>query len=181
MKQTFRTLAKALLVFLSMLALSSVALAKLTKTGSSTAGFIANAPGGLEIDGQVTDLTVADDGTTVTVTVGLSGIDTGLELRNKHTKEDLETDTYPTAKLSTARSALKLGGGKGDAPGKMTIHGVTRDVTFHYSIRKNGDTLQVNGSVPINVEDYGVKPRSYLSIQIKSKVKIYATFQMEDR
>ena len=63
----------------------------------------------------------------------------------------------------------------------MTIHGVTRDVTFRYSIRKNGDTLEVNGSVPINVKDYGVKPRTYLSIQIKSDVKIYATFQMEDR
>ena len=165
---------------LSVLSVSAVAMAKLTKTGGSTAGFKAAGPGGLNIDGKTAEVDIADDGTTVTITVKLGNIDTGISLRNKHTKEDLEADKFPAATLKIARSALKLGGGDGDAKGSMTIHGQTKDVSFHYSAQKNGDTLDIKGSTRINVGDYGVKPRSYLGVAIKPDVEVYANFQAKD-
>lgn len=165
---------------LALVSFSLVAAAKLTKTGGGTAGFKATGPGGLNIDGKTSDVSVADDGTTVTITVKLDNIDTGMSLRNKHTKEDLEADKYPTAVISVPRAALKMGGGDGDAKGKLKIHGQEKDVSFHYKAAKSGDVLDVAGSTRINVSDYGVKPRSYLGISIKNDVEVYANFQAKD-
>src|SRR5262245_35775089 len=100
----------------ALITFSLVAAAKLTKTGGASAGFKATGPGGLNIDGKTSEMDVADDGTTVSVTVKLTSIDTGMELRNKHTKEDLEADKFPTATIKVARSALKFGS-SGDAKG----------------------------------------------------------------
>jgi len=160
---------------LALVSFSLVAAARLTKTGAGQAGFKAVGPGGLNIDGKTSDVDVADDGTSVTVTVKLGNIDTGMSLRDRHTKEDLEADKFPTATLKVARSALKFGG-EGDASGQMTIHGQTKDVTFHYV--HSGDN--VKGNTKINVGDFGVKPRSYLGISIKPTVEVYANFPAKD-
>lgn len=160
---------------LALVSFSLVAAAKLTKTGAGRAGFKAVGPGGLNIDGRTAEVDVADDGTNITVTVKLNNIDTGLSLRNKHTKEDLEADKFPTATLKVARAALKFGG-EGDAKGSLTIHGQTRQVSFHY--KHSGDS--VRGSTRLNVGDFGVKPRSYLGISIKPDVEVYADFSAKD-
>ncbi len=163
-----------------MVTFSLVAAAKLSKTGNAEGGFHAKGPAGLSIDGKTSEVDVADDGASVTVTIRLGNIDTGMGVRNDHTREDLEVTKYPTATIKVARSALKMGGGEGDASGSLTIHGQTRDVTFHYTATKSGDTLDVKGSTTINVGDYGVKPRSYAGISIKPDVGIYASFSAKD-
>jgi polyisoprenoid-binding protein YceI len=169
----------------ALLAIASIALvadAKVSKVGGGSAGFHAKGPAGLAIDGKTSDVDVADDGTNILVTVKFANIDTGMEIRNKHTKEDLEHERFPTASLKVARSALKMGGGDGDAKGSLTIHGVTKDVTFHYSASpsNNSGTLDVRGATTINVGDFGVKPRSYMSVSIKNDVEIFAYFQAKD-
>lgn len=165
---------------LAMVTLPLDAAAKFSKTGTSLAGFKALGPGGLNIDGKTSDVELTDDGTTVTIAVKLANIDTGVTVRNKHTKEDMEEGKFPTATLKVSRSALKVGGGEGDAKGSLTIHGQTRDVTFHYSISNQGGTFSIKGNLKINVGDFGVKPRSYLGVAIKPDVDIYANFQATD-
>jgi polyisoprenoid-binding protein YceI len=135
----------------------------------------------MNIDGKTSEVGVADDGTTVTITVGLKSITTGISLRDEHTKKYLETDSYPNATLAVARASLKLpGGGEGDAPGKMTIHGQTKDVTFHYVANKSGDTLDVKGTTKVNMNDYGIKTPSYLGVSVKPDVDVFANFQAKD-
>jgi polyisoprenoid-binding protein YceI len=165
---------------LALATFSLVAAARLNKTGDAEGGFHAKGPAGFAIDGHTNELAVADDGTSVTITITLTNIKTGSDLRDSHTKEDLEVSKYSTATLKVPRSALKMGGGDGDTTGSFTIHGVTKDASFHYSASKNGDQLDVKGTTTINVNDYGVKPRSYLSISIKPDVAIYANFSVKD-
>ena len=167
-------------VVLAGLTFSLVAAAKLQKSGGAEGGFHAKGPGGLNIDAKTSEVDVADDGTTVTITIKLSNIDTGMGVRNDHTKEDLEVTTFPTASLKVPRASLKFDGGEADAKGTFSIHGQTKDATFHYSATKNGDALDVKGSTTITVGDYGVKPRSYLGISIKPEVQIYANFSAKD-
>jgi polyisoprenoid-binding protein YceI len=160
---------------------SLVAAAKLSRTGDSSAGFHAAGPAGMSIDGQTSEMTVGDDGTAVTITVPLGNLTTGLSLRDKHTKDYLEVDKYPIATLVVARAALKLpGGGEGDAPGKLMVHGTTKDVTFHYVANKSGDTLDIKGTTTINMNDYGVKTPSYLGVSVKPDVGVFANFQAKD-
>jgi polyisoprenoid-binding protein YceI len=169
---------------LAMVTFSLVAAAKLSRTGDATTSFTAAGPAGMNIVGQTKDMAVADDGTTVTVTVPLANLTTGIELRDKHTKNALETGTYPNVELKVARSALKFPAGgaetSGDAPGKLTMHGQTKDVTFHYSAKLDGDTLSVKGSAQINLNDYNIKPPSYLGVSVKPDVGIATAFQAKD-
>jgi polyisoprenoid-binding protein YceI len=179
-KRQFSPRLVATAALLATVSFSLIAAAKLSKTGGAEGGFHAKGPAGLAIDGRTSEVEIADDGTTVTITVRLAYIDTGMSLRNDHMKEDLEVTKYPTAAIRVARSGLKIGGGNGDAKGSLTIHGVTKDVTFHYDATKAGDTLSVKGSTSINVNDYGVKPRTYAGITIKPDVAVYANFQAKD-
>lgn len=166
------------------LSFSLVAAAKLSTTGSPSAGFNASGPGGINITGKTSDLKVVDDGKIVTITVGLTSLDTGMELRNKHTKEAIETDKFPTAELTVARSDLKFPAAgaesTGDAKGKLKIHGQTKDVSFHYTAKLDGDTLAVKGSSKVDMTDFGIKAPSYLGVGVKPGIELTVNFQAKD-
>ena len=172
-------------VLFAALSFSLVAAAKLSSTGAGSAGFAAKGPGGINIDGKTSDVRVADDGKTVTITVGLAGIETGMGLRDTHTRKALETDTYPTAELKVARGDLKFPAAgaesSGDAKGTLKIHGQTKDVTFHYTAKLDGDTLNVKGTASnVNMNDFGIKTPSYLGVGVRPEVDVNVTFHAKD-
>jgi polyisoprenoid-binding protein YceI len=45
-------------------------------------------------------------------------------------------------------------------PGKLTIHGVTKDVTAATQAQITGGNIEIAGSVSINMTDYGISPPS---------------------
>jgi polyisoprenoid-binding protein YceI len=166
------------------LTFSLVAAAKLSRTGDAKAGFHASGPAGMNIDGTTSDVSVSDDGSKVKIVVKLANINTGMELRDKHTKEALEVDSYPTAELTVGRDALKFPAAgaesSGDAKGSLKIHGQTKDVSFHYSAKLDGDTLAIKGSSSINMNDFGIKTPSYLGVGVKPDMSISVSFSAKD-
>ena len=42
------------------------------------------------------------------------------------------------------------------ATGKLSLHGVTKDVTVDLKARLNGSNLEVNGTIPITFADYNI-------------------------
>jgi polyisoprenoid-binding protein YceI len=169
---------------LALLTFSLVAAAKLNRTGDANTSFKVAGPAGLSIEGKTADMNIADDGATVTVTVPLQNLSTGIELRDKHTKNALEVDKYPSCTLAVARSALKFptagGDTSGDASGKMTLHGQTKDVTFHYTAHLDGDTISVSGTTRVNVDDFGITRPSYLGVTVKPDVDVATAFRAKD-
>jgi hypothetical protein len=155
---------------------------EVTSQGPRTT-FKALGPAGLTIEGKISQMSVADDGATVTITVPLGNLDTGIGLRNEHTKKALDVGTYPTTSLRVRRSALTFPApgaeASGDATGSLTLHGQTRDVIFRYSARLNGGAYEVRGSTRINVDDYGVKRPSYLGVTVKPDVDVTTAFLLE--
>ena len=110
------------------------------------AGFHGRGPGGFGLDGNTHQLRIEDDGTTLKVIVPLAGLQTGIGLRDKHMREKyLEVDKYPDAVLEVPWSGVKLPGdgqtGEGSAPGKMTLHGKSKDVQVKYRIVRTGHPL----------------------------------------
>ena len=158
--------------------------AKLARSGAASTSFKAAGPAGMNIVGTTTDLTVADDGTTVTITVPLANLSTGIGLRDSHTKKALETDQFAATTLVVARAALQFpaagGQSSGDTKGALTLHGQTKDVTFHYSATNKGGTISVSGSTSVNMNDFGIKPPSYLGVTVKPDVKIDTSFDVTD-
>ena len=92
--------------------------------------------------------------------------------------------TFPTAELKVARSALKFPAAgaesSGDARGTLTIHGQSKDITFHYGAKLDGDTYSVSGTTRVNMNDFGVQTPGYLGVAVKPDVSVFANFDAKD-
>lgn len=180
----------AALVAVSLLAVAGIADAKLAKNGDTPAVAVAaSGTAGMSFTAKTSELTVADDGTTVTVTVPLANLDTGVALRNQHMREKyLEVGKFPNATLKVARANLKFPAdgatSEADAQGTLNIHGTDKAVTFHYKASKKGANISVTATAPINTNDFGVttkdKPASYLGVGIKPDMTMTITFGATD-
>jgi polyisoprenoid-binding protein YceI len=157
---------------------ANFAYAKLAGSGGEVS-FTAIGPGGLKIVGNTSQITAKEDGANAIVSVPLGGLSTGIALRDKHMKEKyLETDKFPNAELTVARSAVKEG--SGSAQGTMKIHGQSKPVTFSYSAKKSGAGYAVDGTVRINIKDFGVEVPSYLGVTVKPEVDVAVKFNATD-
>ena len=69
--------------------------------------------------------------------------------------------------------------GEGSAPGKMTLHGKSKDVQVKYRIVRTGTRYQVTGNVPLNLKDYDIDVPSYLGVTIQPDIDASASFTAE--
>ena len=162
--------------------------ARLAAPGDSRVAFHAIGPSGLKIDGTTNELGVNEASEQVSVVVPLRGLDTKIELRNKHMRDNyLETDKYPTAELVVARSALKTPDAapvSGEADGIMKLHGREHAVRFKYDasrLERAGARYQVNGSVRLDIRDYGIKEPSFMGASVKPEVEVVVSFTVSEQ
>ncbi|MGO8970126.1 MAG: YceI family protein [Myxococcaceae bacterium] len=142
-------------------------------------------PGGLHFEGTGHELTIADKGDTLLVTVPVASLTTGIGVRDSHMREKyLESDKFPTAELAVPRAGLSLptDGTSVDATaaGTLSIHGTARPVSFHYKASRSGNTYDVQGDVHINMNDYDIPTPSYLGVTVRPPVDIQVAFRMVD-
>lgn len=162
-----------------------VAGAQLSAAGTPDVRFVAVGPVGMKIEGKTSDLKVADDGKTITVDVPLAHLKTGIGLRDRHMRDKyLQVDKYPDAKLTVERSALHLPADgatlDADAPGRLVLHGHAKNVTFHYSAHRAGNSYSVSGRVHVDMHDYGIEVPSYLGVTVKPGVAVNVRFSASD-
>jgi polyisoprenoid-binding protein YceI len=79
----------------------------------------------------------------------------------------METSTYPTATfaltgpIDLGRIPAEGGTGTYRATGTLTLHGVTKTVTFTVQARRSGSAFEVAGSIPVTFADYGIENPSF--------------------
>lgn len=162
-----------------------VADAKISQGGDSNVTFNAIGPAGMKIVGTTNELALGDDGNALTVTVPLKNLSTGISLRDKHMKEKyLQVGQFPNAELTVGRSSLKIPAdgteSTGDTSGTMKLHGKTKNVSFHYSAKRSGAQMQVNGTVRVNMNDFGIEVPSYLGVTVKPDIDIAVKFNANE-
>ena len=76
----------------------------------------------------------------------------------------LESERFPTATLELA-GPIQLAEApvegqevRGEGTGRLTVHGVTRDVDLDLQGRWSGDTIQVVGQLPVKMSDFQIEP-----------------------
>jgi polyisoprenoid-binding protein YceI len=169
------------LAALSIFALASIGIAEAKLAGSGgEVSFTAIGPGGLKIVGTTSQIVAKEDGSNVVISVPLGSITTGISLRDKHMKEKyLETDKFPNAELTVARASVKEG--SGSAQGTMKIHGQSKPVTFNYNAKKTGEAFAIDGTVRLNIKEFGVEVPSYLGVTVKPDVDVAVKFSATDK
>lgn len=179
--------------FSLMLASSALAVAFMTFPADAALGrahdaavsFFATGPGGLKIEGKTSELTVSERDGKIRFVVSLSGVDTGIGLRNKHMREKyLQVAKHPNAELVIDRAALKLAADgaetNGSAAGTMTLHGQTRPVNVTYKTKHSGATHTFEGSVHLNIKEFGIEIPSYMGVTVKPDVDVTVRGKADD-
>ena len=170
------------LLALVLLTLGSAAAAQgLTRAGPAKVSFTGKGPAGFKMVGTTEQLHLADDGKSLTFTVPLDTLKTGIDLRDRHMREKyLETGRYPSAVLVVPRSAISLPAAgqtkEGSARGTLTLHGKSKEVPFTYKVQRTGDTYQVTGAVPLDFRDYGISVPSYMGVTVKPDIAVDVAF-----
>jgi polyisoprenoid-binding protein YceI len=183
MNRRLYAIASTPVLVLVLCAASTDSRAALSSPSDSKVGFQASGPAGLKIEGTTSDLTVADGGGNIVLTVPLANLTTGIGLRDKHMKEKyLEVDKYPAAVLTVARSALKFPASgatmETDVPGTLQLHGQTKPVTVHYDAKGDATGFAAHGKFHVNMNDFGIQVPTYLGVTVKPDVDVTASFHV---
>jgi polyisoprenoid-binding protein YceI len=64
------------------------------------------------------------------------------------------------------------------APGKLTIHGVTKDVTATLQLRVSGGSAQIAGSISTNMTDFGISPPRAPFVTVQTPVTIEVSLNL---
>jgi len=74
----------------------------------------------------------------------------------------MNTSTFPTSKFTLTKpiqlASLPAVGAQvtNQATGDLTLHGVTKSVTFPVTAQRSGSNLQVQGAIPITFADWNI-------------------------
>ena len=85
--------------------------------------------------------------------------------RDRIVQQSLNVSSFPTAVFEAQSVTLPAGAAVGQTvtvavPGKLTIHGVTKDVTANLQLRVSGSSAQIAGTIVTKMTDFGVNPPS---------------------
>lgn len=140
---------------------------QLAGIGANTAvGRTPNVQGNLTIAGtKVTGVSISADLT------ALQSDDSGRDDRLRN--QGIETGAFPNATFELS-TPIDLGSVPADgveisvtASGKLTLHGVTKDVQIPLKAKLTGSVIVISGSLPITFADYGIeKPSSFKVLSI---------------
>lgn len=122
--------------------------------------------GGLTVSGDTTTGFRVSD---VKITVELEDLQSKDQVAGRDVSQrdgviarELSVRSFPTASFTTLSASVPAGVTSGQvdvtATGKLTIHGVTKDVTVKAKAQVLGDKVEIAGSVLIDMNDYGVSP-----------------------
>jgi polyisoprenoid-binding protein YceI len=158
--------------------------AQLSRIGTPEVAFVCAGPLGMKVEGSSTELTTSNDGTTVVVTVPLAPLSTGLELRDRVIRRSyLEVEKYPRAELRVPRSALRLPrdgkAASGVARGTLTLHGVTRPVTFRWGAHRVGHAYDVLGFLQLDAREFGIDT-TWTGVAMQHDVDVRVRFRALD-
>jgi polyisoprenoid-binding protein YceI len=129
---------------------------------------------------------LAVDGVAVsgTLTFDLSGLTTGIGLRDRHMKEKyLEVGRHPRAALALEGVSLSpLPAGDRYDPvrvpwqGMLTLHGVTQRVSGEARIGRAGNAVKTVAEFPVDISAFGIEVPSYMGITVAEKVQVKVSF-----
>ena len=108
------------------------------------------------------------------VSVDVNTINTAIDLRDQDLKEEkwFDASKYPTINFKSTNVTAT------NVTGDLTIKGVTKQVSFPFTVTSVASGYRFEGSFPLNRRDFGVGGSSFtLSDNVQVMLKIYAEQQ----
>ncbi len=116
----------------------------------------------------------------ITLTIESASIDTGIGMRDKHLRsaDFLDVARFPTVTFESQR--VEVVGRRATVTGKLTLHGVTREIVVPVDVRISESALVATGGFQLNRRDYGINYSSFLN-PIGNAIHVTFTFRARAR
>jgi len=103
--------------------------------------------------------------------------------RDRIVQRSLDVGSFPTAVFAAQSVALPAAASIGQTvtvsvPGKLTIHGVTKNVTASLQLRVAGSTSQIAGKIVTNMADFGISPPAAPFVTVQPGVTIEVSLNL---
>jgi polyisoprenoid-binding protein YceI len=115
--------------------------------------------------------------------VDLATIDTGIDLRNRHLRDNYleiaKGPAYQKAVLTEIRLAEADGEafeGRSGFTGTLRLHNVTKPVAGSAEIRREGAGHRVVATFPLLLTDFGIEPPQYMGVGVGNKLAVKVSF-----
>jgi polyisoprenoid-binding protein YceI len=109
----------------------------------------------------------------VSVRVDVTTFNSGNSNRDSHAMEVIDALSFPEAIFNS--SSISQKGDSLKVYGKLTFHGITKDITINAKPNWSGDKLIVNGNFEISLTAFNVERPSLLLIPVKDALKFTLT------
>jgi polyisoprenoid-binding protein YceI len=110
------------------------------------------------------------------VTIDASTINTGNGLQNKHARSDEWFDVAKYPQIHFASKGIAKSAGGYQVTGDLTLHGVTKSISFPFDFKKSPTGGAFTGSFTVNRNDYKLgKPGGDVGENIKIDLNIPVT------
>lgn len=141
-------------------------------------------PGFLTFEGTTRRLELASDDTTLTFTVPMDTVQTGIALRDEHMRDKyVQTATYPNVVLTLPRAdvAWPAAGQRTEIElqGTFEAHGVEKTVPVTAQLRERKGLVEVRASFPFDTTEHGIAIPSYLGVTIKPEMRAEVQLTVE--
>jgi polyisoprenoid-binding protein YceI len=117
------------------------------------------------------------------IAVDLATLVTGIELRDRHLRENYLEVQKGAGFDKAVLSELRLNDADGEAfrgrtgfTGTLTLHGVTRSVAGTAEIRAEGAGVRVEANFPLSLSDFGIAAPMYMGVGVANRVLLRVSF-----
>ena len=112
----------------------------------------------------------------ISVTVEAASIDTGIGMRDNHLRSEdfFEVKRFPAIAFESSR--VEVAGKRAVVFGRLSIHGVTREVTIPVEVALSPAALVASGEFVVDRRECGLTYQSYLN-PIGNEVRVAFTFR----
>lgn len=112
----------------------------------------------------------------ISLTIDAASVDTGIEMRDKHLRsaDFFEVDRFPTVTFQSVR--VEAAGRRATVVGRLTLHGVTREVAVPIDAQITSTALVASGEFIVNRGEYAINYNSFLN-PIGNEVRVAFTFR----
>lgn len=155
------------------------------KSGATSISFFSKAP--------LEDIEAENKGAVVVFKTSTSDLQIRITIQNfkfknqlmeEHFNENyMESEKFPNCefkgKINETVDYTKDGEAKVTVTGKLTLHGVTKDVTIPGTLTKAGNDIKMNTKFRIKVSDYDIKVPSMYVKNIAEEVDVTFTTTLE--
>lgn len=91
--------------------------------------------------------------------------------RDEHMQEALESSSFPKA-VFDVKEVVSKGGDAYVLKGTMTLHGVTKPLSFEGTITEEGNKVRIKATSGLKMTEYGIKPIKLMFLTVRDQVDL---------